>query len=148
MSETETRTETMTGSCLCGAVRFTAHDVPQELSACHCSMCRKWGGGPSFAVHGQGPVTIDAGADALVWYGSSDWAERGFCGTCGSNLFYRVKGETPMWFIMAGTLDGFTDLAFTSEIFVDEKPGSYAFAGDRPTMTGAEVFALFAPKDD
>ena len=34
--------------------------------------------------------------------------------------------------------------AFEDEIYVDSKPGNYAFAGDRPRLTGAEVEALYA----
>jgi hypothetical protein len=33
---------------------------------------------------------------------------------------------------------------FTSEIFIDRKPASFAYAGSRRTMTGAEVEAQFA----
>jgi len=39
--------ETMkqTGSCLCGAVSVTANNASTKVGACHCGMCRKWGGG-------------------------------------------------------------------------------------------------------
>ena len=41
-----------TGRCLCGAVTFTCSDV-DEIDCCHCDMCRRWAGGPFFAVRGQ-----------------------------------------------------------------------------------------------
>ena len=44
----------LSGGCLCGAVRFTATDVPTEASVCHCEMCRRWSGGPGFAVIAEG----------------------------------------------------------------------------------------------
>ena len=37
--------------------------------------------------------------------------------------------------------------AFTSQIFIDEKPAYYDFANKTHNMTGAEVFAAFAPPD-
>lgn len=39
----------MKGHCLCKAVTVTAPDKA-DMSACHCSTCRRWGGGP------QGPA--------------------------------------------------------------------------------------------
>ena len=39
-----------TGSCLCGAVSLSATSIDRHIAACHCSMCRKWGGGALLAV--------------------------------------------------------------------------------------------------
>ena len=38
------------GQCLCGAVTFTAEGVESHVHVCHCSMCRRWNGGPGMAV--------------------------------------------------------------------------------------------------
>lgn len=38
------------GNCLCGAVQFSAKQASNHVGACHCGMCRKWGGGPLMAV--------------------------------------------------------------------------------------------------
>ncbi len=38
------------GSCLCGAVSLSTTSMNHHVAACHCSMCRKWGGGPLLAV--------------------------------------------------------------------------------------------------
>lgn len=46
-----------------------------------------------------------------------------------------------------GTLDNPDGVVLKQEIFIDEKPDGYAFAGETAKMTGAEVFAMFAPKD-
>ena len=32
------------GSCLCGAVRFTVHGEPEHVGRCHCADCRKESG--------------------------------------------------------------------------------------------------------
>ena len=60
------------------------------MGTCRCSMCRKWGGGPFFALDGQQAVTI-SGEEHVRRYGSSEWAERAFCSECGTHLFYRLK---------------------------------------------------------
>lgn len=132
------------GGCLCGKVRFHVEMDAQGVSICHCAMCRRWTGGPMPGLHPEGPVAID-GEDQLVWYKSSEWAERGFCGTCGSSLFYRMKDIEPSYVIAAGAFDDASAFKIENQIFIDEKPAYYDFAGDIPAMTGAEVFALYAP---
>lgn len=136
-----------TGKCLCGKVQFRFDDAGEPVNACHCSHCRRWTSGPLHAVHPKSTPVFDSD-ETLVWFNSSDWAERGFCSNCGSSLFYRIKGDRPDYIVSAGALDDQSDLTFASEIFIDEKPDYYSFAGERPTMTGAEVFALYAPADE
>lgn len=141
---------TKTGSCLCGAVNFTLNDAPSETGACHCSMCRKWSGGIFLGVVAPPGTFALNGEENLSVYPSSDWAERAFCKTCGSNLFYRVTAPGPhqgTCHFGLGTLDDAGGITLTSEIFIDEKPAGYSFAGDTAKMTGAEVFAMFAPKN-
>ena len=77
---------------------------------------------------------------------SSDWAERGFCGNCGTNLFYRVLASDE-YIVSPFVLDDQSDLTLTGQIFIDEKPDWYAFANETKNMTGAEVFAMYAPKE-
>ena len=134
-----------TGQCLCGKVKFRLVGEVHEVGACHCDMCRRWTGGPAFAVDGDYDVEID-GEESIVFYRSSDWAERGFCGTCGSNLFYRIV-ESGKMLSKAGALDDQSDLSFVSQIFIEEKPDWYAFANKTKNMTGSEVFAMYAPQD-
>ena len=47
----------MQGLCLCGGVRVEA-ELNQHLEACHCGMCRRWGGGPFLSVHAGSDVKI------------------------------------------------------------------------------------------
>lgn len=134
------------GKCLCGAVKFTAKPKPHEdgvhIDACHCGMCRKLLGGPLLGITlAEAPAVEDESSIAV--YSSSEWAERLFCNTCGSNLFYRLK-DGGMHTVNAGALDDLSDAKFTLEIFVDEKPDFYDFAQDTKKMTGAEVMAAFA----
>jgi hypothetical protein len=134
-----------TGKCLCGAVTFTADDVETHVHACHCGMCRKWTGGPMQAAQ-VGKVEF-AGADNIKTYASSDWAERGFCAECGSTLFYRLK-EPQMYMIATGAFDDAEQFSLAGEIYIDEKPSGYSFAGDHPRMTGAEFMASMGMPED
>ncbi|MCF3935102.1 GFA family protein [Acuticoccus sp. M5D2P5] len=128
------------GRCACGAVTFTAEIPGDHVSACHCTTCRRINGGPFIVATGHG-LTYAEGAPVGA-YDSSEWADRTFCTRCGTSLAYRLKGQD-MAFIAAYTFEPPLDLPLTDEVFIDEKPADYAFAGDTQTMTSAEVFALF-----
>jgi hypothetical protein len=125
------------GQCLCGAVTIRATPTRPHVEACHCTMCRRWGGSAFLGVQCGSEVEI-AGEEHVTRYRSSDWAERGFCRHCGSNLFYRFLPANGYSFT-AGLFadDAFQPLA--EEIFIDEKPDYYAFAGNSEKRTGAEV---------
>lgn len=147
MSETNTQNiSEPDGQCLCGAVKFTLESPEDKVSACHCSSCVRWSSGPLLAVHCHGPVHFD-GEENITAYRSSDWAERGFCNKCGTNLFYRLV-EPGTYILSYGIFNGKKDFELENQIFIDEKPALYDFANKTPTMTGAEVFAAFAPKDE
>lgn len=124
-----------TGRCLCGAVTFKAESLDPHVHACHCGMCRRWSGGPALAAQ-VGNIVFDGEANISL-YASSDWAERGFCAKCGTNLFYRVK-ENGMTMLWSGTLDDPSELTLAGEIYIDSKPPGYDFAGDHPRQTEAE----------
>lgn len=138
-----TDTSTGHGRCLCGNVEVTANTMNREFDACHCRMCRKWTGGPLLAVDCGTDVTF-SGKEHIGVYDSSEWAERGFCKNCGTHLFYRLKGNN-QYIIPLGLFENADDLVFANQIFIDQKPVYYAFSNDTHNMTGAEVFAKYAP---
>ncbi len=134
------------GGCLCGAVRFEITSDVTEAGACHCGMCRKFSGGIYVAVRVPVGGMTFASEETLGLYTSSDWAERGFCKTCGSSLFYRMTAPGPMqgdMHVGLGTFDDANGVPLTGEIFIDRKPDGYAFAGDTVKMTEQEIVAMF-----
>ena len=134
----------MKGLCLCGAVAIRAQDG-RDVGVCHCAMCRRWGGGPLFAVH-CGPDVEIAGSDKVKSYASSPWAERAFCTECGSHLYYRLKA-TGEYIVPAGLFGDMPDAVLTSQIFIDQKPSYYRFANETTELTAAEVFAKYAARE-
>ena len=129
------------GRCLCGKVRITAKEAGHDVGACHCTMCRRWGGGPFMEINCGADVDIDGQGHVSV-FDSSDWAERGFCRHCGSHLFYRLK-ESGQHMVSVGLFEDDASLVFKTQVFVDEKPDYYEFANETKDLTGAEIFALF-----
>lgn len=90
------------------------------------------------------------GKDTLSTIASSDWAERGFCSKCGSSLFYRITAPGKhhgITSVSLGSLEDTTGLPLAKEWFIDKKPETYALAGERPTITEAEAFAMFTGGD-
>lgn len=134
------------GSCLCGSVKINAPDISKQVGACHCGMCRKWGGGPLMATDCGNQVTFE-GEENISVYNSSDWAERGFCKKCGSHLFYRLKGNN-QHMMPAGLFDNSEQFELDHQVFIDKKPSFYSFANKTSDMTEAELFAKYAPPSD
>lgn len=129
-------------SCLCGAISLSTTKINYHVAACHCSMCRKWGGGALLAVECGSDISFRAEENIGI-YQSSEWAERGFCKKCGSHLFYRFK-QNNQYYIPVGIFDNDEGFVFEHQVFIDEKPEYYSFANETKNMTGAELFAQFA----
>ena len=136
----------MTGGCLCGEVTFEAAAPKPNVSACHCEMCRRWCSGPFFGVDCGTEVTFE-GEENIGVIASSDWAERGFCAICGSNLYYRLI-DSGQYQMAAGAFDDPSGFVLKLQVFTDEAQEFCALAPESRMMTGAEVFAMFAPSAD
>lgn len=136
-------TSVVKSSCLCGAVSISTRNMSNLVGACHCNMCRTWGGGALLVVDCGSDVSFE-GAESIGVYQSSKWAERGFCQKCGSHLFFRMK-QNNQYFIPVGLFDNSEGLIFDHQVFIEEKPKYYSFANETKNMTGAELLAQFAP---
>ena len=143
MGEDQGRIE---GQCLCGAVTVRATPKRRHVEACHCSMCRRWGGSAYLGVQCGTDVEF-GGEENVVRFRSSEWAERGFCGRCGSNLFFHYL-PLGTYGLLAGLFPDDALLPLNEEIFIDQKPDYYSFAGDAEKLTGAEVMAKFGVGQD
>lgn len=112
-----------TGRCLCGAVRYEVRGPLQNVLICHCQECRRWHGHISaFTAARREDLVLDD-QQAVRWIDSpaSDaHARRGFCGACGSSLFWDGPGRDTIS-IAAGTVDGSVALRVAGHIFVSER---------------------------
>ena len=120
----------LTGSCLCGAVRYTIRPPLRPVRICHCRQCQKWSGHLVAATQVLTDHFEVSESGDLRWHRSSPQAERGFCATCGSSLFWR--SDPRFTSIMAGTLDTSTGLAVEMHIFCADAPGYEIGADDAP----------------
>lgn len=120
----------LTGSCLCGAIRYTVGIPVAELRACHCTHCQKAsgaGGSVNAAVPSsafkltQGtPKRYEAKAD------SGRTLYRYFCADCGSPI-YSQRATTPETVVVrAGTLDNAGAMKISTNIWTKSaRPWDY-----------------------
>ncbi|WP_131858274.1 GFA family protein [Bosea sp. BK604] len=94
----------LTGGCQCGAVRYRLARPPSRVSVCFCRMCQK-------AVGGYFGAYASSRAEDVVWtrgelslFRSSEVAERGFCGVCGTPLSFSYRGSGRLS-VSTGSLD-------------------------------------------
>jgi hypothetical protein len=112
------------GSCLCGGVVYEVEGPLRDVIGCHCGQCRKQTGHFMAATAAKHTDFKVVKQDDLKWYTSSDFAERAFCGTCGSTLFWQRKGGDYIA-IAAGTLDTPTGIRIEGHIFCADKGDYY-----------------------
>jgi hypothetical protein len=110
-------------TCLCGGCTFGLPGPIGDITACHCVQCRK--------LSGHYSASFDADEAGVLWrsratlkeYETPAKGRRGFCGSCGSSLWFRsAAGE---FSIEAGSVSGLTCGRLTGHIFVASKGDYY-----------------------
>ncbi len=95
---------TLSGRCLCGAVTWQTPARPIWAGHCHCESCRRacsapftsFLGVPRDSVNWSGRVAVNA---------SSHGARRGYCPSCGAQLYYQGARWPAETHLHAATLD-------------------------------------------
>jgi hypothetical protein len=82
-------TETWSGGCQCGAVRYRFTQKPDGAHICHCRMCQKAFGAFYAPLVGAPRSSFEVTRGTLGVFASSDKTERGFCSHCGTPLTFR-----------------------------------------------------------
>lgn len=83
-------TQSYSGGCQCGAVRFRVDGTPGDASVCHCRMCQKAFGGFYAPLVSVRDAKFNWTRGAPKKYQSSNFVQRGFCGDCGTPLSYEA----------------------------------------------------------
>lgn len=130
----------ITGSCLCGGVRFELDRAVGPFELCHCPRCRKATG--SAFVAGLGVMAEDfrllAGSDLITTfelplvehppaYGTS------FCSRCGSPV-PQPPQDGGFFEIPAGLLDDDPGIKPDKHIFVEWKPEWHEITDSLPQL--------------
>ncbi len=113
----------LTGGCLCGAVRYSVNAPLANVVACHCTHCRKISGAGSShnAIVAANAVTF-AGSKVKRYQDKADSGNvlfRHFCGDCGSSLYSQREKSPEMIVLKVGTLDDASGLKLAMNIWTD-----------------------------
>ena len=113
---------TITGGCLCGAVRYEVKGEPVGQAVCHCRHCQRQSGSafsvllavpaPALVLHGPDGLYEDLGESGAT-------VERYFCSKCGSPLYSALPASPDVVFVKAGTLDDPTIMAPRVHVWCD-----------------------------
>ena len=119
------------GSCLCGAVKFTVKGDLPPPDACHCTQCRKSSGHYFTSTDVPKSALKITDETHVKWFQSTKKVRRGFCDTCGSNLFWDPVFHD--WIgIAMGAFDGDTGTKTHIHIFVADKGDYYDITDGLP----------------
>ena len=134
---------TLTGSCLCGAVRYEASGEAKRFMHCHCTRCRKaTGTGHASNLFLQpGRLAWLAGEEQVRAYKVPE-AQRftnTFCAVCGGRLPRQAAG-TDIVVIPAGSLDGEPPIKPAARIFYGSRAAWSCGGDDLP------VFETYPPQ--
>lgn len=131
----------LTGSCLCGRVRYEIHGKIGPVGHCHCNTCRKAQGG---AFVTNAPVRtkyfrLVSDADSVAEFMSSPGKKRCFCRNCGSPLWSRREAEADIIRIRLGLLDSDPERRPLAHVWVSEKAPWYEITDELPqSLRGVE----------
>lgn len=123
------------GSCLCGAVRYRVDGPLRGIIVCHCGQCRRrhgYLGGYTSAARAD--VVLE-GEGAVRWFATSARGRCGFCGTCGSSLFFEPAAEARLA-IAVGSLDQPSGLAVIGHEYVADKADYVRIDDGLPAAAG------------
>jgi hypothetical protein len=129
------------GSCLCGAVEYSARGPWLRFVHCHCSRCRKaTGTGHATNVFtAPGNLTWLSGEQALARFdlASADSFATVFCSQCGSPLPHLTRSGAA-WVIPAGSLDEEPPTRPDGRIYWRSRAG-WTCEGDTLTRFDAQI---------
>jgi hypothetical protein len=124
----------MTGSCLCGGVRYEFDGPLRVFVRCHCVQCRK-ASGAEFATNASvqsADFRLTAGEELLRTFEWSPGQARVFCGRCGSPLMKRNTARPEEIRLRLGCVDGDLEGRPVAHVFVSEKPNWSDIHDDLP----------------
>lgn len=113
-------TPSLTGGCLCGAVRYETTAEPVVSGICHCRDCQKTTGSGSMAVLAVPRADLRATGELRYFDTQAEsgaTSSRGFCPVCGSTVLSSTTSFPELIVIAAGTLDEVERFAPAMHIF-------------------------------
>ncbi|MBX3480405.1 MAG: GFA family protein [Caulobacter sp.] len=130
-------TRTLTGGCLCGAVRYQAAAEPQMVGDCYCVDCRR-SSGTTHCTHAVFVAEAVKVSGAVSRYeraaDSGNLVTRAFCPRCGSAVYSTNAAMPGMIFIRASSLDDLEAVAPGMTVYASRAPSWARLNTDGPVF--------------
>jgi hypothetical protein len=125
----------VSGSCLCGGVRYQAGPPVGPMGHCHCATCRK-AHGAAFSTTvrvARAGFGWTSGEELLSSFESSPGKRRTFCRVCGSQLIAAWDHEDQI-ILRAGCIDGDPGVRPVVHIWTSDAAPWYVIADGLPQL--------------
>lgn len=133
---------TLTGGCLCGAVRYQCAAEPVMSVNCHCRSCQQ-ASGSAYAAICMVPMAAVTVTGEVRYYDSpgdtGHNVSRGFCPTCGSHLFGKPAVLPALIGIKAASLDEPSRYQPSLDMYVDSAQPWNCMNPDLPKFAKAPL---------
>lgn len=124
------------GGCACGTVRFEVLGDPKWVANCHCGDCRKQTSSAFASYVGCLTDQVSFTKGKAAEHASSPGVGRGFCGTCGSPLYFRSDQWPEEIHFFLFTFDRPDDFEPGGHVMMRESVSWLHLADDKPKFQG------------
>lgn len=122
----------ITGSCLCGNVKYNILGRVGDIVHCHCETCRKAHGSAFSSVAAVADADFElSGIEHLKSFESSKGKHRYFCSNCGTQI-YAKRDDTQHIILRLGSLDDDPNSKEKNHIWVSQKASWYSISNHLP----------------
>ena len=126
--------ESVSGGCLCGAVRYEAEVKLHEAYYCHCQACQKLTGSPATVGVLVKPGTLSLAKEEPKFFQSSPFGKSGFCQSCGSPVIWMSPEDEELANVYVGSLDHPENVLPRRHDCVESQLPWHKFADDLPRI--------------
>ena len=125
-------TETLTGGCFCGAVRFEVEGPEKFACFCHCHSCQHAAGAPvvAWATYRRDSFAVTRGE--MHVHHSSPGVTRGICSACGTSISYEHIDRPGDIDLSLNSLDDPSAPVLKAHIWAEDKASWLAITDDLP----------------
>lgn len=122
------------GGCSCGEVRYETTGEPVWLGFCHCKKCqRRTGSAFGFSVYFSKENVKILSGNLTKYRSTSDagrWGEREFCATCGTSVTWTLELNESIRGIAGGTFDDTSRLKPKLHVWMESDQGWFRYPDD------------------
>jgi len=129
----------VTGGCLCGAIKYELAEAPAMMGVCHCKNCQRQAGSAFSTLAGvaKEQFRFVTGEPKLYLDGdtkSGNQVERYFCGNCGSPIYSALGSQPDSIFLKTGTMDDTSSFAPQFHVWCDTRQNWFDLPDGVPQM--------------